>query len=346
MDVTERRPVDPEIERIFSLFFDGKPVFADVLDTRDEDEDFRETVIVTAEDGSKFVLKLAANDFTFPEKIGMWARTIREYRALGYYCPLIISDKTGGFPVIGYRGRDCAVYAEEYSKYSSLEDRMAGENERQADRIRYYRDIWTMTARIAALKLDYTDYPSGYCLFKTFCPSEKIDEVLENALDWKAAAEALPDEFSAQAQRIWKLWRDNREALEPLYALLPTSVFQADLNSTNLLVDEEGRFMGVFDFNLCGKEVFINYLIREINDDFEEEIERIRQALRIARDHYTFSKEEKNAVLMLYRCLKPLWWTRVQDLIDAGNDREAIRRCLDSVEHYLTEDIDFRSCME
>jgi len=30
---------------------------------------------------------------------------------------------------------------------------------------------------------------------------------------------------------------------------LPTSVFQADLNPTNLLVDDKGAFAGVFDFN-------------------------------------------------------------------------------------------------
>ena len=48
----------------------------------------------------------------------------------------------------------------------------------------YEEDIWITTAKIAAKYLDYTSYPSGYCLFDTFCPSDETDEVLENALSW------------------------------------------------------------------------------------------------------------------------------------------------------------------
>ncbi|MBP5249716.1 MAG: hypothetical protein J6Z46_06895 [Lachnospiraceae bacterium] len=115
----------------------------------------------------------------------------------------------------------------------------------------YRDDIWSMTAKIAAKHFDYTEYPSGYCLFDTFCPSDKTDEVLENALEWK----------------------------------------------------------------------------------------------KIAREYYTFSEDEKEAALPLYRCLKPLWWGRVEELKDAGSDRDAVKRSLDGAERYLTMDIDFKSCM-
>ncbi len=64
---------------------------------------------------------------------------------------------------------------------------------------------------------------------------------------------------------------DNRNELEQIYFKLPTSVFQADLNSTNLLLDDNGRFAGVFDFNLCGRDVFLNYLFREIHWQYDEE---------------------------------------------------------------------------
>ena len=196
-----------------------------------------------------------------------------------------------------------------------------------------------MTARIAAKRFDYTDYPSAYCLFETFCPSDLTDEVLENALAWKAIAEALPDSYSEQVQRIWQRWSRNREELEPLYRRLPTSVFQADLNPTNLLIDEDGKFKGVFDFNLAGKDVFLNYLMRE-NDT-----ETIPEALTIAREHYVFSEEEKEAALPLFRCLKPLWWNSLQALKDAGSDEEAVRQALDKSEACLTEEKDFRSYM-
>ena len=117
-------------------------------------------------------------------------------------------------------------------------------------------------AKIAGKYLDYGKYPSGYCLFDTFCPSDEVDEVLENALSWKEYAETLPEEFTEQVQQIWQLWMKNRRELEQIYHTLPTSVFQADLNPTNLLIDENGKFVGVYDFNLCGKDVFLNYLFR------------------------------------------------------------------------------------
>lgn len=336
-----KEPIDREIREAFAMFFDGAPVSAETIDTSIGDDDFRNTVIVTTAEGEKHVLKFSANDFTFPEKIRVWQRTVEEYRDLGYYCPRILCDKNGGFPSFGFRGHPCFVHAEEFYKYRPLEDRAAGEGEIADEEYdKYRRDIWSMTARIAAKKLDYTDYPSAYCLFETFCPSDKTDEVLDNALGWKKLADALPKVFSEQAERIWRLWTANREELSELYKKLPTSVFQADLNSSNLLIDDDGRFMGVYDFNLCGREVFLNYLMRENNS------ESIPDALRISREFYSFSEEEKAAALPLFRCLKPLWWTAVGDLEKAGTDEEAIKACLARAERLLTEDFDFRSCME
>lgn len=334
---------DPAIKEIYSLFFDGNPVSAVPIDTSRGDSDFRNTAVVTEDGGKKVVLKIVANDFTFPEKIRMWQRTVEEYRSLGYYCPRIFCDRNGRFPTVNYRGKRCVVYAEEFSKYPTLEDRTASEE--AGTNAAYAKHIWQMTAKIAARKLDYTEYPSGYCLFERFCPSDETDEVLENALAWKALADAASEEFSAQVQRIWALYTDNREALKPLYAKLPTSVFQADLNPTNLLIGEDGSFMGVMDFNLCGKDVFLNYLMRENYGDFEPELESIRTALRYAAEYYSFSEDEKAAALPLYRCLKPLSYNRVYDLREAGSDREQVRRCLDQVEFYLTAEIDFISDM-
>ena len=60
----------------------------------------------------------------------------------------------------------------------------------------------------------------------------------------------------------------------------------------------------------------------------------------------TDPETEKEAALPLYRCLKPLWFTRVEALKDAGNDAAAIQQCLDDMERAQTQNIDFRSAME
>ena len=333
--------MDAEIEKLFALFFDDTPIAVQRIDTSRGDADFRATFIVEIASGGKFVLKLADNDFTFPGKIAVWQRTVEEYRKLGYYCPRIFCDRAGQFPLVDFEGHRCAAYAEEYAPYHPLEDRFSedfGQNEALYER--YRRDLWRMTARIAAQYFDYTDYPSAYCLFETFCPSDQTDEVLENALNWKACADALPPACREQVERIWRLWTENRSALEPIYHQLPSSVFQADLNASNILLDEEGRFVGVYDFNLCGREVFLNYLMRESNG-----VSGICEALQIASEVYRFSELEKNTALPLYRCLKPLWYTRVEELKEAGSDPAAIRACLDEAEHALTAPIDFAAYM-
>ncbi|MBO4305620.1 MAG: hypothetical protein J5890_00380 [Clostridia bacterium] len=336
--------IEPEIARIFSMFFDGIPSSAEVIDTSVGDSDFRHTLIITTCEGKRFVLKAVSNDFTFPDKIRMWQRTVEEYIALGYYCPRIYSDKKGSFPFIEYHGKTCVVYAEEFSKYSPLQDRAAHDKGVQSvDLRRYSNDIWSMTAKIAARKLNYANYPSAYCLFETFCPSDETDEVMEHAMEWIDYALSLPEEFTAQVQRIWKLWSENRETLKNAYSRLPTSIFQADLNPTNLLVDDKGNFKGVYDFNLCGRDVFLNYLMRENHSDYDKEIRMIREALQTASKFYDFSDEERATALSMYRCLKPLWW--VDELKDAGTNREKIKHCLDIVESCLTDDMDFKSFM-
>ena len=183
---------DTAFNQIFALFFDDAPTEVRVIDTGRGEDDFRVTFIVETDAGNKVVLKLADNDFTFPEKIAVWQRTVEEYRKLGYDCPRIFADKTVRFPVVEYNGRRCAAYAEAFSPYRPAEDRFSedfGQNEALYES--YKRDIWRMTARIAAQYFDYSPYPSAYCLFETFCPSDKTDEVLDNALAWKELADKL-----------------------------------------------------------------------------------------------------------------------------------------------------------
>jgi len=331
---------DQETARVLELFFDEAPSKIEVRNTSHGEEDFREAILAEWVSGEKYVIKLAYNDFTFAEKIEAWKRCAEEYLKLGYYCPRILHSKNGNFPTVRYKGYDCVVYAEEYSKYRSAEDFGP---DAASD---YMDDAFAMTAKVAAAKFDYTDYPSGYCLFERFCPSDDTDEVMANALEWKTYADTLPSDFQNQVTRIWQRWIENREALERIYRDLPTSVFQADLNTGNILLDDNGKFVGVLDFNLCGKDVFLNYLLREIRGTDEEyELNSILCILKKIRGIYRFSDLEKETALQLYRCIKPLWFTRVQALKAAGSEIKAIRECLDRTEFVQTREIDFASCM-
>ncbi|MCR5458597.1 MAG: phosphotransferase [Acetatifactor sp.] len=363
-----------ETEQIWNLFFDGPAEVCQRISTGIDEDDFRESIIGKTSSGEKYVLKIVDNDFTFPEKIEVWKRTVEEYRKLGYYAPRIITDKEGKFPSVSYQGRKCVAYAEEFAPYTPVEDRLlelaesakktedAGqeetaqktENARQAENQKvqrkpyeiYYKAMWQMTAKVAEKHFDYMEYPSAWCLFRTFCPSDEMDEVTENALTWKNEVDKFPEEFREQAERIFRRWSENREELKKHYDKLPTSVFQGDLNSTNLLVDEQDRFVGVIDFNLCGKEVVLNYLFRETHHpEFEKELKMIFDVLEIVREFYHFSEEEKSLALSLYRCLIPFGGSKIYRLKELKSDVSAIRSFLDETERYQTMEIDFEKHM-
>ena len=336
--MTEINLMDKELVHVFRLFFEDMPVRFEVRNTSHGGGDFREAVLAEWETGERYVIKLADNDFTFAEKIEAWKRSAEEYVKLGYYCPVIIRSLNGDFPTVRYKGHSCAAYAEEYSKYRSAEEFYKNDPSNRS----YMDDALIMTAKAAAAGFDFTDYPSGYCLFDTFCPSDATDEVLENALEWKKYAGTLPAEFQPQVQSIWQRWEDNRKKLEIIYAWLPTSVFQADLNPSNILLDGRGKFVGVFDFNLCGKDVLLNYLFREL---YYYDVNDILLVLQKISEYYRFSDAEKEAAPLIYRCVAPLWFTRTDKLKKAGDDMSAVKKCLDETEELQTREIDFSSHM-
>ncbi|MCM1046047.1 MAG: phosphotransferase [Candidatus Gastranaerophilales bacterium] len=333
-----------ELIRIFQLFFDELPHQYEMKNTSRGDADFREAIIAKWSSGEKYVIKLSDNDFTFPKKIEAWKRCAEEYRKLGYYCPVIFSSKQGNYPIVTYKGHNCVVYVEEFCSYAIVEERCREDSKTgNTFDMKWADAAWMMTAKVAAKRFDFCDYPSAYCLFETFCPSDETDEVLENALAWKKYADHQPEKFQAQIQRIWERWMDNRNELEQIYNKLPTSVFQADLNSSNVLLDDNDAFVGIFDFNLCGKDVFLNYLFREIHWQYSEEY--LLETLKKVSQAYSFSDLEKQAAPLLYRCLKPLWCTEIKTLQAAGNDEDAISACLMRTETLQTKEIAFASYM-
>lgn len=337
-----------EIFHIFSLFFDDLPSDIEVINTSRGEQDFRVTFIGGWDNGDKYVVKLADNDFTFADKIYMWQKCAQEYRNCGYYCPEIFCSKKGNFPMVQYEKHNCVAYAEEYAKYKiakGINDETREISE--ISELKIKQQAFLMTAKVAAKELNFAGYSSGYCLFDRFCSEDETDEVMQNALEWKKYAQSLPPLFQTQVERIWERWNRNRQELEKIYRKLPTSIFQADLNLSNVLLDDNGDLVGVFDFNLCGKDVFLNYLFREIcfyeNDN--EELDFILKTLKSVSMYYNFSDIEKEAAPLLYRCIKPLSYAKVLKLKKARENTKVIKDCLNEIEEMQTKTIDFASYM-
>ena len=359
-----------ELREIIALFAGEQPADFRRIDTSHGDTDFREAVIarwdrdvLPPELGGRMVLKLADNGFTDPERIEMWERLGEEYRKRGCWCPRILRALDGSFPRVEYNGHRCIVYAEEYARFRPADSFDAAVISPMG-RFTYLDDLLRLNGRIASARLDFTHLPSAWCLFRVFDPADAEDEVTENAREWLACARKLPEAFRERVDRIWDRWQANRAYLERQYSRLPASVFQADLNSTNILLDEDGRFAGIMDFNLAGREVFLNYLFREVPYIFgktagdappspeaesasltRETLRRITYALSVVRTCYRFSEAEKELALPLFRCLVPLWFTSVEQLREA-KEEAAVQAALDDVELAQTMEIDFRAYME
>ncbi len=355
-----------EIGEIISLFEEAPPAGFEIIETSHGEDDFREAVIarwdkgvLPPELGDRLVIKLASNGFTDPERIAMWERLAEEYRRRRCYCPRFLRTRAGDYPWVEYKGRRCIAYGEEFARFRAADSFPAADVSPEG-KFTYLDDLLRMNAEIAAAHLDFTDLPSAWILFGTFDPADSEDEVTENARAWLACAEKLPDGFQPQVARIWERWQDNRAFLEKEYHRLPASVFQADLNSTNVLLDDNGRFAGIMDFNLAGREVFLNYLFREVPFIFgkrgekpapeepkswtDELLRRLTCGIEVVRQHYGFSEAEKELALPLFRCLFPLWFTSVEQL-KAAKGEEEIRAALDDAERAQTMEIDFRAYM-
>ncbi|WP_026508257.1 hypothetical protein [Butyrivibrio sp. MC2013] len=348
-----------DINDIVRLFSEKTPDNIDIKNTSHGDDDFRETLLVDFGE-EKIAIKLAANGFTDEKHLVLWERIAKEYRDLGYYCPQYIRSLDGTFPTIVYKDRDCVVWGEEFSKYKSAEELINttfSDSKLLTDGwYSFLEEAMIMDAKVAACNFDYTDLPSAYCMFETFDPGDKCDETTEDAEKWLNLAKKLPEKYKNRVERIWNNWLIAREELEKIYHKLPTSVFQADINYTNVLLDDDGHFKGVYDFNICGRDVFINYLLRQApyvsTDDTYSNIgeddnflKRVVHALDIVKKVYSFSDLEKKAAALLYKCIRPLWWRASIELEEAGTDDAKICRHLEAVEFEQIREIDFSEHM-
>ena len=348
-----------DAKEVVGLFSEKVPDNIEVKNTSHGENDFRETLLVDF-GSSKIVIKLSANGFTDEKHLVLWERISREYQNLGYYCPQFIRSIDGTFPTVQYQGRDCIAWGEEFSKYRSAEelikDKFSDTKLVKDGWFTYLEDVMLMDATVAARHFDYTDMPSGFCMFELFDPTDECDETTEDAECWHEVAKKLPAVYSEQVNRIWNNWLQARNDLEKIYHKLPTSVFQADINETNVLLDEDGNFKGVYDFNLGGREVYINYLFRQspyvstydTNDGLDKDdtfLKRVIHALEIARKVYTFSDLEKQAAPLLYKCIRPLWWNAWRELEEFSGDDARIRQYLDEIEYEQNRVIDFSKHM-
>ena len=335
-----------------TFYYDIEIADVEIKDSSHGESDFRKAYIVN--DGvSKIVIKYFSNSFSNSKRIMGWFRLMEEYRKIGLYCPSIIPNRYGE---LLYKhtvdGRDYYIYAEEFSVFKAAA-------QLDVEKKIYMPDVLRTLGTIASKKLDILDFPSAYCLLESFAGEEFTDEETECALLFVDYIKKNLPQYLPRAEKLLDLFYKNQEECKKIYGTLPTSCFQADLNSSNILLDNNLKFVGLFDFNLCGKEKIINYAMREalwatyqeclVDKDnnyifyFDKKLDDIRMTsflenMSYIQETYTFSDEEKKAFPILLRYINTFWWYSLSDLEFFSKDNSKVEKILDWFEFQMTRD--------
>lgn len=322
-------------------------------------DDFRKVYIV--DDGKrKIVIKHCSNSFTDENRINGWFRLMEAYRAIGIYCPSIVPNQHGEL-IHRYTvdGRDYFVFAEEFAKYDTAE-KIGKENLKDSDgNFIYLPDMMRSLGKVASARPDMMDWPSSYCLLEPYAPPDTVDETTECAvLFTDYIKENLPELYD-RAQSLLTVFYQNKKALKRVYDLLPTACFQGDLNASNVLLDGEHKFVGLIDFNLCGREPILNYTIREAlwgvedaclyneNGDHLYLYDRTLNAVHdrsflknigYIQEYYEFSETERKIFPILFRYMNSFWWHHVREIKKIKEDKEKVTKLLDWLEYQMTRD--------
>ncbi len=342
-----------------SLYYDTETVDVQILDLCRGDDDYRKIYI--ADDGRrKLVIKYFSNTFSSERRITGWFRLMEEYRKTGLYCPAVIPNREGGLLHCDtVDGRRYYTYAEEYSIYETAEHIGKDKYKNAQGHNCFTPDVMRSLGKIASAKLDILNWPSAYCLLEPFCAPDTADEATDCAIGFVQYIKENIPAYLPRAEYLLEMFYKRQKELRMVYSSLPTSCFQADLNDSNILLDGDNKFVGLIDFNLCGKEPILNYAVREalwgVSDKrlfgekgsrlyfYHKELDDLRIELFLnntsyIQENYEFTAFEKSAFPILFRYMNSFWWFHLNEIKLIQEDENKITLLLDWLERQMTRD--------
>lgn len=342
-----------------SLYYDTEVFNVETLDLCRGNDDYRKVYI--ADDGHrKLAIKHLSNTFSDKHRIEGWFRMMDEYRKTGLYIPAVVPNRNGELLHCDtVDGRDYYTYAEEYSVYKTAEHIGKEKYQDEQGHDRFTPDVMRSLGKIASAELDILDHPSSYCLLEPFCAPDTTDEATECAVTFvKYIRDNIPA-FLPQVENLLKMFYKLQEELKSVYSSLPTSCFQGDLNDSNILLDENNKFVGLIDFNLCGKEPVLNYVVREalwgVSDNrlfgekdsrlyfYDKELDKLRidlflENITYIQENYSFNSLEREVFPCLFRYMNSFWWFHIDEIKLIKDDESKIKQLLDWLECQMTRD--------
>jgi hypothetical protein len=310
-------PISDKIDSARVLASFGAEHFTQIefIDTSQGEADRRYTYIMQNPDGDKIALKLTQNAFTTPERVRGWAELAEHYNSLGIYAPRFLRASDGGYSALsnGY-----VVYGEEFISGEIAKVSVAADND--------YRDgaagrsALETIGILASNPARLVPWRTAWCIYDKFDELDESDEVYGYAVEiTRYFQENLP-RYAARATELLQKYEALRAEFEPIYRSLPRAAFQGDIG--NFVINPDGSFKGVFDFNLSGTDNVTNYMLCEclccltgkdesavatILDKSETEKYDARMARHLAHasKFYAFSDAERAAFSKVYNISYP-----------------------------------------
>lgn len=273
-----------------------------MIDSSRGEEDIRHNYIID----KKYVLRMNSAKIFSEERLRNLNCLIKRYNDFGIKAPLFLNDKSGK---ILHEDNDVFYYVSEYLDGLVPPDELTKEqtriliNERLkliASFAEKYRDegFFSFMSMYSLFDLSPYDEPLG------------IDEKQDNL---NQLVQTLRDCNEADmAEKLETLNCEIRDELLRIYKDLPRCVFQGDENWGNLIVDENYHICGLFDFNMAGTDVIVNYFANNalLEPGFLEEeyfakfsaewiykktMEAFKENTKILESNYNFSELERVA---------------------------------------------------
>ncbi|WP_439874544.1 phosphotransferase enzyme family protein [Bacillus mycoides] len=125
---------------------------------------------------------------------------------------------------------------------------------------------------------------------------------------------------------VFTVFNEKRKQLYKVWSELPKGAVQGDLSPNNILLDDNGAFQSLIDFNIAGNEVFINHLAGEgiflayelMGDDKDECFYEFLSAYMKERP---LSKLEKETLSLIIQVVRPFRFRRTQKVIQLMNEK-------------------------
>lgn len=233
----------------------------DVIETSRDNDDKRYNYKIN----NQYFLKINNTETINERFLEDVERLIKRYRSIGVYCPSLYRTRDGKLSHKIVKGNMVyTCYVEELSLYPFYE------NNNSID----YDFKKAMLEHLGILAYNYTNIDlsetrSMWSLIELGPFDKDTDEKQEN-MDILVKC-LLNRSYDEIAIRLSKLNTKSRDRIKEYLHKLPRCVYQGDLNSSNILVDEDNKFRGIIDFNMFGTEVNINCFLNESMYFLEEE---------------------------------------------------------------------------